>query len=512
VCGYTTSTANIATLGSEQQFNAGLEDAFLARFDSAGALLWATYFGGPDVERAISLCLDASGNIYISGRTSSSISISTPGSHQAAYGDNTDAFLAKYNGAGVLQWATYYGGSNYDGAVAVAVDGAGNVYMTGGTTSTNNISTAGSHQFNYGGTADGFLVKFNSAGVRQWATYYGGTMNDGGAGVCTDAIGCVYITGTTESSNAISTPGSHQPNPGGAQTDGFLAKFDGSGLRLWATYYGGSLQEDGRAVATDQSGNVYLAGQTSSTNNITTPGCHQSTLWVQDAFLVKFNSSGVRQWGTYYGGSAGGETAYSLSIDTFGNVFMCGVCNSLNGISTPGSHQPTWGGGFWDSFAVKFSSAGVRQWGTYYGGTLHDYGFSMCMDQSGNIYLGGVTSSTNAISTAGSYQFVWGGGINQQGGGDGYLVRFADCGGPPDLSIVGPTVVCVGAGPTVYSVAPGALSYTWSLPAGWSGSSSTNTISATPGSSGVFSVTGSNWCGTGCRGLRPVPRSSDGGR
>lgn len=493
VCGYTNSQMDIATIGSQQPNWSGLTDAFLAKFDSAGVRQWGTYFGGAGNDQAYDVCLDGSGNIYIGGNTSSSASISTPGCHQLGFGGGSDAFLAKYNSSGVLLWATYYGGSGNELGYSVATDASGNVYLVGYTSSTDSISTVGSHQSNYGGgNLDGFIVKFNSAGVRQWGTYYGGTFEDQGRCVAVDASGNVFLTGPTISSNAISTLGSHQVNYGGGNSyDAYLVKFNSSGIRLWGTYYGELSNDYGKSVACDQSGNVYLTGSTGSTINISTPGCHQFTCGVTDGFLVKFNNAGVRLWGTYYGGTGPyAEGAECVTTDVLGNVYISGDAQAVNGFTTPGCYQPVFGGAI-DAFVAKFSSAGVRVWGTYYGDAATDRGKSMCVDQFGNIYLGGETASTATIATIGSHQPFLGGGI------DGYLVKFADCSGNPNPSIIGPTVVCQGAGAIVYSVAPVALSYTWVLPGGWSGSSATNTISVTPSASGVLSLTAFNACGTG---------------
>jgi len=494
VCGHSGSFMDIASIGSQQTNNAGLVDAFVAKFDSAGVRQWGTYFGGPSNDQANFVCFDGIGNIYIAGNTSSSVSISTAGCHQQTYGGNQDAFLAKYNSAGVLQWATYYGGSGLEIGWSVAVDASGNVYLTGRTSSVDSISTAGSHQVSFGGgISDGFITKFNSAGVRQWGTYYGGILDDYGRNVDLDMSGNVYITGYSSSTSAISTIGSHQVNIGGGLSgDAYLVKFNGSGVRLWATYYGGSGNDDGRSIALDQYGNIYLAGTTVSTNNISTLGCHQFIIGGSgDAFLVKFDNSGVRQWGTYNGGSSI-DGVCNVSVDSLDNVFLSGDAFSANGFTTAGCYQQI-NGGLFDAFATKFSGVGVRVWGTYYGGATSDRGFAMCVDLFGNFYLGGETASTGVMATAGSHQSFLGGGT------DGYLVKFADCAGLPNPSISGPTMVCTGAGAIVYSVAPVALSYTWALPGGWSGSSVTSTISVTPSASGILSLTAFNACGTGAQ-------------
>ena len=134
-------------------------------------------------------------------------------------------------------------------------------------------------------------------------------------------------------------------------------KFNSAGVRQWGTYYGGNDVDNGNYCATDATGNVYLSGTTSSSvTAISTIGSHQSTYGGNgDAFLVKFNSSGGRQWGTYYGG-VGGDNGNSCATDATGNVYLVGTTNSsLTAIATLGSHQSTYGGGTNDAFLVKFN-------------------------------------------------------------------------------------------------------------------------------------------------------------
>jgi hypothetical protein len=168
-------------------------------------------------------------------------------------------------------------------------------------------------------------------------------------------------------------------------------------------------------------GNVYLAGDANSTTGIATTGAHQATYGggrSNDAYLVKFNSSGVRQWGTYYGAST--DYGYSCATDASGNVFLAGYTYSTTGIATTGAHQTSFSGNN-DAFLVKFNSSGVRQWGTYYGGSGFDYGFSCATDENGNVYLAGVGSSTTGIATTGAHQ------TTMSGGGVAFLVKFDAC-------------------------------------------------------------------------------------
>jgi hypothetical protein len=215
----------------------------------------------------------------------------------------------------------------------------------------------------------------------------------------------VYLAGYTNSTTGtdIATTGAHQSANGG-NDDAFLVKFNTSGVRQWGTYYGGSGVDEGWSCSTDASGNVYLAGVTSSNTGtvIATTGAHQSTNGGgTDAFLVKFNTSGVRQWGTYYGGS-GSEEGNSCSTDATGNVYLAGYTPSNTGtvIATTGAHQSAFGGGFDDAFIVKFNASGIRQWGSYYGGSGDDRGYSCSTDASGNVYLAGYTHTNTGTVIA----------------------------------------------------------------------------------------------------------------
>jgi hypothetical protein len=198
-----------------------------------------------------------------------------------------DAFLVKFDTAGTRLWGTYYGGaSGIDGAQSCAIDPNGNVYMSGFTGSSSAIASGG-HQNTYGGQDDAFLVKFDTAGTRLWATYYGGTAADYSYSCAVDPNGYVYLSGQTFSSSAIAS-GGFQNTFGGAG-DGFLVQFDAAGTRLWGTYYGGLGDDYAEACAVDPGGSVYLAGIALSPSDIASGG-HQNTIGgLDDAFLVKFD-------------------------------------------------------------------------------------------------------------------------------------------------------------------------------------------------------------------------------
>lgn len=348
LCGSTASTSAIAASGHQNSYGGGFIDAFLVKFDSSGNRLWATYYGGTDLDEGSSCALDEDGNVYLSGETRSTTEISS-GGHQNTIGGANDAFLVKFNSNGTRQWATYYGGSNVERVYSCAADSFGDVYLSGSTSSTSSIASGG-HQNTYGGgNYDAFLAKFDSSGVRQWASYYGGSSFDDGA-CSVDALGNVYLAGNTGSLSSISE-GGHQNTYGGGVRDAFLVKFNGSGARQWATYCGGSERDGSLSCAVDLSGNIYLTGQTFSTSSIASGGLQNTYGGNGDGFLVKFNSDGIRQWGTYYG-SITDDTGSFCAVDNLGNVLFGGVTTSVSSIAFEG-HQNTFGDGLFDAFLAK---------------------------------------------------------------------------------------------------------------------------------------------------------------
>lgn len=360
--------------------------------------------------------------------------IGTPGTHQPAFAGIWDAYAAKFNSNGIRQWGTFYGTADFEHGNAVAVDASGNVYICGKTdaATTTQIATGSSHQSSFGGVEDAFLVKLNSSGVRQWGTYFGGTGADAGRGLCVDSQNNVYMTGWTDNSvpNVIGSPGCHQNTFGGGSLDAFLVKFDGNGNRLWGTQYGGSGTDMAYDCETDVNLNVYMVGKTSSTQSISTTGSHQPNFGggPQDAFIVSFDSNGARNWGSYYGGN-GDEEGWGCSVHKTGHIYIAGVTSTNGGtaIATPGSHQPVFGGGANDGFIAQFEPNGTRVWGSYYGETGGDIIYGCSSDNAYHVSIAGSTdtNSGNAIASPGSHQSTYASGF-----GDGFLALFYDCPAP----------------------------------------------------------------------------------
>lgn len=369
------------------------------------ARLWATYYGGEGVDFGWSCTTDASGNVYMAGSAESSNGIAA-GGHQNTYADFRDAFLVKFTATGTRLWGTYYGGPGGEGGFQCAVDASGNVFLSGETNSTTGIASGG-HQNAIGGDNDAFLVKFNAAGTRQWATYYGGTGYDRALHCDVEASGSVFLCGEAASSSAVAS-GGHQNAHGGGDRDAFLVKFSPTGTRLWGTYFGGSGHDTGQSCIVDASGYVILCGQTSSTASIASGG-HQNTIGGGgDAFLAKFQSGGALVWASYYGGPAG-DHGWQCAVSADGSVFLAGSTSSTTGIAS-GGHQNAYGGGVSDAFVAKFNADGTREWGSYYGGSDEDFAYSCAIDAAGSCYLTGFTSSTAAIAHNG-HQNTYGGGL-----------------------------------------------------------------------------------------------------
>ncbi|MFH1005123.1 MAG: SBBP repeat-containing protein, partial [Bacteroidota bacterium] len=448
--------------------------------------LWATYYGGTGYEYGGNSVTTDASGNVYMAGYTQSNSGIASGGFQNTFGGVWDAFLVKFDANGNRLWATYYGGTAQDYGNSVTTDASGNVYMAGHTFSTSGIASGGFQNTFGEGYDDAFLVKFDANGNRLWATYYGGTAQDYGNSVTTDASGNVYMAGGTSSTSGIASGGFQ--NTYGGVADAFLVKFNANGNRLWATYYGGTDGDGGNSVTTDASGSVYMAGYTGSTSGIASGGFQNTLGGEDDAFLVKFDINGNRLWATYYGGT-GGDYGYSVTTDASGNVYMAGLTKSTSGIASCG-FQNTFGGSNDDAFLVMFGAAGNRLWATYYGGMDYDYGYSVTTDASGNVYMAGLTKSTSGIASGG-FQNTYG------GGGDAFLVRFGVY-SPPSVNAGDALTICNGSSTTLsVTTTGGTLPYTyqWSPAAGLDNTTALNPI-ATPTTTTTYTVlvTDANGC------------------
>lgn len=305
-----------------------------------------------------------------------------------------------------IVWGTYYGGESLEQVnCEIALDNTGKVVITGSTYSQSSIATVGAYQTTFSGMIDGLIAKFGIDGKIMWATYFGGTKSDIPKGIACDNKNNILITGQTRSDANIATPGAAQEQYHGGE-DGFVAKFSPSGIIQWGTYLGGPNEDDFRNVVCDQFRNVVVTGLTRSATGAATEGAFQEVYGGSDDGLIsKFSESGSLLWSTYYGGVLS-DRAQGIAIDLLGNIIVDGSCESLTGISSPGSYQPIYGGQT-DAFIAKFSPDGQRLWGSYYGGESDDHGRTPITDSAGNIYFVGFTTSLTGIATPGAHQEQW---------------------------------------------------------------------------------------------------------
>ncbi|MEW6468909.1 MAG: SBBP repeat-containing protein [Bacteroidota bacterium] len=360
ICGDTFSTGNVASTGAHQTtYGGGIDDAFLAKFDSNGIRKWSTYYGGMQHDIASSVTVDNNENVIMCGHTESLNAIATPSAYQNSWSNLFDVFIVKFDSAGLRQWGTYYGDAGMEEAWALDCDAANNIYITGFTTSTSNIATPLSHQSAYGGgTQDAYAAKFNPSGTALlWATYYGGTGSDQGSSIKLDNNGNIFVAGNTTSANAIATGGAYQQSPGSAD-DAFIVRFNSAGVRQWGTYFGGNDVDYIAELHIVNNTYLLFCGSTQSTNAISTPGAYQalqSSPGNYDAYFAKFSGSGSKVLGTYYGGTAA-DNGRGLTFDNTGKIYLAGETYSTDSIASAGAHMVSNAGGG-DAFLAKFCLA-----------------------------------------------------------------------------------------------------------------------------------------------------------
>jgi hypothetical protein len=437
------------TAGAFQTSGGGYQDTFVTKLNAAGtALLYSTYLGGSGFEDGNGISVDSAGNAYVTGFTNSTNFPVTAGAFQTTFGGVEDAFLAKLNAAGTaLLYSTYLGGNGDDFGNGIAVDSAGNAYVTGYTNSTNFPVTAGAFQTTYGGSLDAFMSKLNAAGTALlYSTYLGGNGDDFGNGIAVDSAGNAYVTGGTSSANFPVTASAFQTTYGGGYYDAFVTKLNAAGtVLIYSTYLGGNDRDIGNGIAVDSAGNAYVTGDTSSANVPVTAGALQTT-GINDAFVTELNAAGTALlYGTYLGG--GNDGGNGIAVDSAGNAYVTGGTSSANFPVTASAFQTTFGG-VEDAFLAKVNAAGTALlYSTYLGGNDEEYGNGIAVDSAGNAYVTGQTVSTNFPVTAGAFQTTF------HGNNDAFVAKFTFVSTLPAIhfQIAAPATATFGT-PGVFSV------------------------------------------------------------
>jgi hypothetical protein len=432
VTGRTGSTSNIATSGSyDNVYGGGGYDIFILKFNKDFQLQWSTYFGGERVDYGWEMALDGSSNIYLAGESYSSGLATSNAQQKTIEGSESDGLLAKFTSDGILKWSRYFGGGNKDQMLSIAIDNTGRLITTGYTLSTDSIATANAYDNSFGGNGDIFLAAFDSVkGDVIWSTYYGTTKDDRGHHVTVDKANNIYLSGTALSKTGIATSGADHEFLMG-DFDGFLAKFSADGFPIWGTYVGGQYEDRGRDCIIDHSGNILMTGFTQSDTGMATPGTwmpehflgiDSTAYYTLDAFLIKYDTSGKRIWGTYFGDTLS-ETSRSVAVNSYNEIFITGATFSAMGIVYNDPYQTNLGGTT-DVWYAKFDSTGNLVFSSYFGGSNEEqvggYGFLIRVDADDNFFLCGSTASEDSISTPDSYQ------TNLAGAFDVFIAKFFD--------------------------------------------------------------------------------------
>lgn len=451
------ASGDFPVMGALQNSNAGGgSDVFVAKFNPAGTMLFATYLGGSGDDRGFAVAVDDTA-LYIVGDTTSA-DFPTQNADQPAAAGDIDAFVAKMTKDGSsLMYSTYLGGSRSEEGLGIAVDASGNAYVAGATLSFNFPTTTG-NAFNLGssgdncddpshpGTAipcsDAYVAKYSPSGVKHYARFVGGYFEDAATAIAVNSAAEAYITGITNSTDLpVGSNGFQQKHAGGVG-DAFILRLDATGGVDYGTYLGGEGWDQGQAIAVDGSGNVYVAGATNSGSNVTTTTLPITRAAQQlygggiyDAFVAKVNpgnpASSQLQYLTYLGG-ADKDYAFGIAADGSGNAYVVGETMSTN-FPVDTALQSTWFGAgkqrWGDGFITKIDTAGyLLNWSTYLGGSDDDWANGVALEGNGGIVAVGSSFSAD-FATENPSQ-----GVNA-GNGDAMLFKLADSSLTVDLQL-----------------------------------------------------------------------------
>ena len=379
-------------------------------------LAYATYLGGSAAASSASaIAVDAAGNAYVTGSTGSALFPATAAAFQSALEGSANAFVTKLNASGAaLIYSTYLGGSEADTGAGIAVDAAGNAYVTGSASSQNFPTTAGAFQTALKGITNAFVAELNPSGTALvYSTYLGGSRGDSATGIAVDSAGNAHVTGYTKSADFPTTADVFQTTLNGG-ANAFVAQLgvDGAAL-VYSTYLGGSMADNAYAIAVDSAGNTYVSGDSTSPDFPNTVGAFQPTLnGIANAFVVKLNAGGTAlAYATYLGGSKL-DFAYGIAVDSAGNAYVSGETRSDDFPTTAGAFQTVLKGTF-DAFVTEVNPNGTAlNYSTYFGGTGINVANAAAVDSTGNAYVTGYTTSTDLATTPGAFQTALNGDVN----------------------------------------------------------------------------------------------------
>ena len=381
-------------------------------------MLASTFLGGSANEYPYSLAIDSGGNVFVVGDTYSSGFPTTIGAYDTSFngGGDDDAFVSRLNGdLTTILASTFLGGSGGDHAISIATDSAGSVFVAGLTSSSDFPTTPGTYDTFYnGGSSDAFILKLNGGLSSLLAsTFIGGSSSEWVNPIVTDSGGGIIVAGDTYSSDFPTTIGAYDTSFNGGDHDAFVSRLSGDLTTLLAsTFLGGSGGETAHSIAIDKSGNICVIGPTYSSDFPTTPGAYDTSYSGDgDAFVSKLNEDLTTILASTFLGGSGIENGNTVAVNSDGDIYVTGHTQSPSFPTTPGAYDTSYNGNG-DIYVSKLDKdLTTILVSTFLGGSAYENnGNSIAIDSNGNIYVIGLTTSSDFPTTPGAYDTFYNGG------------------------------------------------------------------------------------------------------
>ena len=371
----------------------GASDIVVVKLNNAGTYQWHTFWSAEINDNGASIAVDGSGNVYFAGNAGGPW-VGPTGQkpiHPFAGVDQTDIVVTKLNSSGAYQWHTFYGSSQTDQADAIAVDSAGNVYVTGFSDADwqGDGNATPKHPFTAGSVI--FILKLNKDGVYQWHTFYGASISQGTGLVINSSY--LYITGNSSDTwlgDNVQSP-IHPFNVSGINL--FVLKIRLDGTYQWHTFYPNGYPDK---ITADSAGNVYATGAAFGTWQGPAPA-NAAPIHAfsgnRDLFILKLDPSGAYQWHTFYGGNGGNiDEGYDIAVDPQGKIFVTGTSN-VNWLGDGGAAPIHASAGLGGILLLCLNTSGVYQWHAFYGSNHYDSGRGISLDGKGGLFILGMSSA-----------------------------------------------------------------------------------------------------------------------